>query len=128
MRKAGGSRFVKELFASTEMFIDQLLELARAGVLRRRVYDSLPLERLLASGEITERIDEGMLEALVARRCVRRSSPQTTFRRAAEVRCIPRATWSSRTDACVRPTARWIEADLSSPTARAADRARMSGT
>ena len=27
------------------MFVDQLLELYRAGILRRRAYDSLPLER-----------------------------------------------------------------------------------
>jgi len=64
--EGGRQRFVNGLFASTEMFIDQLLDLYRAGVLRRRVYDSLPVERLLASGGITERIDERVLEALVA--------------------------------------------------------------
>src|SRR2546421_9466093 len=39
-------------------FVDQLLELYRAGILRRRVYDSLPLERLLSSGHTLERFDE----------------------------------------------------------------------
>jgi acyl-CoA hydrolase len=62
----GRQPFTAGLFASTEMFIDQLLDLYRAGVLRRRVYDSLPLERLLAAGAIAERIDERVLEALVA--------------------------------------------------------------
>ena len=48
------------------MFVDQLLELYRAGVLRRRVYDCLPLERLLAGGEIGERFDERILALLAA--------------------------------------------------------------
>jgi acyl-CoA hydrolase len=63
--EGGRQPFTRGLFASTEMFIDQLLDLYRAGVLRRRVYDSLPIERLLASGAISERIDERVLEALL---------------------------------------------------------------
>jgi acyl-CoA hydrolase len=64
--EGGRQPFVDGLFASTEMFIDQLMDLYRAGVLRRRVYDSLPLERLLASGAIGERFDERVLEALLS--------------------------------------------------------------
>lgn len=66
MRVAGGAApFAAGLFASTEMFVDQLLELYRAGVLRRRVYDSLPVEKLLAAGELAERFDEHVLQLLV---------------------------------------------------------------
>ena len=54
------------LFASSEMFVDYLLELYRAGILRRQVYDCLALERLLAAGEISERFDEHILERLAA--------------------------------------------------------------
>lgn len=64
--EGGQQPFASGLFASTEMFIDQLLDLYRAGVLRRRVYDSLVIERLLASGAIRERFDERILEALPA--------------------------------------------------------------
>ena len=64
--EGGMAPFVSGLFASTEMFVDQLLELYRAGVLRRRVYDSLPLERLLAGGQLTERLDASVLEKLAA--------------------------------------------------------------
>jgi acyl-CoA hydrolase len=62
----GEQPFAAGLHASTEMFVDQLLELYRAGVLSRRVYDCLPLERLLAAGEIGERFDERILGLLVA--------------------------------------------------------------
>jgi acyl-CoA hydrolase len=66
IREHGGDApFSAGVFAATEMFVDQLLELYRAGILRRRVYDCLPLERLLSAGEISERFDEGILERLL---------------------------------------------------------------
>jgi len=65
IRAEGGLEpFAAGLFACTEMFVDQLLELYRAGVVRRRAYDSLALERLLASGKLAERFDETILERL----------------------------------------------------------------
>jgi len=64
--EGGEEPFATGLYAATEMFVDQLLELYRAGVLRRRVYDCLALERLLASAEIGERFDERILELLAA--------------------------------------------------------------
>jgi hypothetical protein len=67
VREEGGAEpFATGLYACTEMFIDHLLELYRAGILRRRVYDSLVLERLLAVGQSAERFDERILELLVA--------------------------------------------------------------
>ena len=64
---AGGEApFCAGLFACTEMFVDQLLELYRAGILCRRVYDSLPIERLLGSGQTGERFDERILGLLAA--------------------------------------------------------------
>lgn len=115
--EGGRQPFAKGLFASTEMFIDQLLDLYRAGVLRRRVYDSLPLERLLASGAITERIDESVLEALVdageAPKLTRASFCELqkygVFKRDVEFA-------NGRMRA---PDGAWIEADLSSAEARA---------
>lgn len=64
--QGGDAPFGAGLFASTEMFVHQLLELYRAGALRRRVYDSLPIERLRAAGQLHERFDERLLEQLGA--------------------------------------------------------------
>src|SRR6516164_6610320 len=64
--EGGEEPFAAGLFASSEMFVDALLELYRAGVLRRQVYDCLPLERLLAAGSIGERFDARILELLAA--------------------------------------------------------------
>jgi acyl-CoA hydrolase len=64
--EGGEEPFAAGLFASSEMFVDYLLELYRAGILRRQVYDCLALERLLAAGSISERFDERILERLAA--------------------------------------------------------------
>jgi acyl-CoA hydrolase len=64
--EGGEAPFSAGLFAATEMFVDQLLELYRAGILCRRVYDSLPIERLLGSGQTGERFDERILGLLAA--------------------------------------------------------------
>jgi acyl-CoA hydrolase len=60
----GTTPFTAGLFGDSEMFVAHLLELYRAGILRRRVYDSLAIEKLLAGGQISERVDAGILEWL----------------------------------------------------------------
>jgi acyl-CoA hydrolase len=52
------------LYACTEMFVDGFLDLYRTGVLRRRVYEDVCIQRLLNSGAITERINDAFLQAL----------------------------------------------------------------
>src|SRR5689334_409129 len=65
--EAGGrAPFTTGLFGATEMFVDQMLDLYRAGILRRRVYDYLPLQRALAANGSNTRVDEALLEALLA--------------------------------------------------------------
>jgi acyl-CoA hydrolase len=55
LEKVGGDEpFTTGLFACSEMFVDQLLDLYRAGVLRRRIYPDLQLERQLAMGELQQ--------------------------------------------------------------------------
>jgi acyl-CoA hydrolase len=62
----GREPFSTGLFGATEMFVDQMLDLYRAGILRRRVYDYLPLQRALAMNGSGTRVDEALLEALLA--------------------------------------------------------------
>jgi len=62
----GREAFTTGLFGATEMFVDQMLDLYRAGVLRRRVYDYLPLQRALAANGSSTRVDVALLEALLA--------------------------------------------------------------
>jgi acyl-CoA hydrolase len=59
--------FARGLYGASEMVMDGFMHLARAGVLRRRVYVDVTLERALAEGVITETLDDGAAERLYAR-------------------------------------------------------------
>jgi hypothetical protein len=63
-------RFDEGLFASTEMLVDGLMYLWDAGILRRKVYDDLPLQRLINTGEIGEDVTPRTLELLAERKAV----------------------------------------------------------
>ena len=52
------------------MFVNGFLELYKAGILRRKVYDDVTLQRLLNNGTITEQVTPAMLEALVVHQAV----------------------------------------------------------
>jgi len=58
------SPFEAGLYGCTEMFVDGFLDLYRSGVLRRRVYADVRIQRLLNEGTVSERVDEAFLEAL----------------------------------------------------------------
>jgi acyl-CoA hydrolase len=60
----GVTPFEAGLYACSEMFVDGFLDLYRSGVLRRRVYDDVRIQRLLNEGIISERIDERFLAAM----------------------------------------------------------------
>ncbi len=62
----GRAPFVTGLFGASEMFVDQMLDLYRCGILRRRVYDYLPLQRALAALGTTPRVDAALLDAILA--------------------------------------------------------------
>lgn len=65
LSKIGGDApFAVGLYACSEMFIDGFLDLYRSGVLKRRVYGDLHVQRLLSEGRVAERIDAAFLAAL----------------------------------------------------------------
>jgi acyl-CoA hydrolase len=60
----GASPFEAGLYGCSEMFVDGFLDLYRSGVLRRRVYADVRIQRLLNQGAVSEHIDEEFLAAL----------------------------------------------------------------
>ena len=58
--------FARGLYGASEMVMDGFMHLARAGVLRRRVYDDAALERALAKGVLTDTLDGEAVERLYA--------------------------------------------------------------
>ncbi len=66
----GGGPFERGLFAASEMMVDGFLHLFLRGVIKRRVYDDVPLQRLLNEGRVCEEVTPVMLDRLVEMRAV----------------------------------------------------------
>jgi acyl-CoA hydrolase len=66
-RVGGVDPFEQGLYGASEMFVNGFLYLYRDGILKRRVYDSVPLQRLLNEGAMTEIVDEPVLRLLLER-------------------------------------------------------------
>lgn len=117
--------FADGLYACTEMLVDQMLDLMQAGILRRHVYPSVPLMRLLSSGRITERFDASILGLLAEAG----AGPRLDGSEFAELKhCgVFRADAEFR-DGRIRVAGeRWIEADLADPACRTALAAQALG-
>lgn len=64
---AGGmGTFERGLYGASEMVMDGFMHLARAGVLKRRVFDDFAIEQALAEGVIGETLKTGDVERLYA--------------------------------------------------------------
>jgi acyl-CoA hydrolase len=74
-RKGGLEPFEEGLFSATEMFVDSFMHLFEAGILRRRVYDHVILQRLLNERVVTEQITPDMVLHLLERQAIH---PQLT--------------------------------------------------
>jgi len=67
IERAGGlTPFARGLYGCTEMLVDGLIDLYRAGILKRRVFPHALLQTLLDDGRITEQVDAATLQALIA--------------------------------------------------------------
>src|SRR6266568_4313517 len=57
IKQLGGTdQFEEGLYASSEMLVDGFLELYRSGILKRRVYPNLDVQRLLNAGRMAEAV------------------------------------------------------------------------
>ena len=71
IERVGGTDVLeKGLFGASEMVVDGFINLYEAGILKRMVYDDLPLQRLLNAGLIDHKITPRTLELLLERKAV----------------------------------------------------------
>jgi acyl-CoA hydrolase len=62
--------FERGLYASTEMVSDEYVELYKRGILKKRVYDEIGLQRLLNERKIDERVTPEMLDVLIENKII----------------------------------------------------------
>ncbi|MCL1834253.1 MAG: hypothetical protein FWG49_07105 [Leptospirales bacterium] len=67
IRDWGGTGVFKEgLYGSSEMFIDAFLQMYRRGILKRKVFDSIPIMQLINNGELSaDNIPADIIEKLL---------------------------------------------------------------
>lgn len=82
-RIGGTAPFVQGLYGSSEMLVNGFLSLYQDGILKRQVYDNVPLQRLLNEGVISESVDERTLRVLLERGVIatRLTGPAVEFLR-----------------------------------------------
>jgi len=71
--------FSKGLFGASEMVVDGFLNLYEAGILKRVVYDDLPIQRLINAGAIGHEVTPHTLELLLLRKAVHMHLSQEDF-------------------------------------------------
>ncbi|HTU64701.1 MAG TPA: acetyl-CoA hydrolase/transferase C-terminal domain-containing protein [Steroidobacteraceae bacterium] len=120
--EGGRAPFATGLFGATEMFVDQMLDLYRAGILRRRVYDYLPLQRALAANGSSTKVDAALLDAIHEQRAALGASPVLEAADIAALRHAGVIRSEIRFDRgdLVTPEGQRIAPDLADPVARAA--------
>ncbi|MFM1892781.1 MAG: hypothetical protein RLZ44_1858 [Pseudomonadota bacterium] len=69
-RLGGTGPFERGLLGATEMFVDSFMFLIDAGIIKRRVYDHVILQRLLNEGVIGEQVNADMVYHLLERRAI----------------------------------------------------------
>jgi acyl-CoA hydrolase len=119
---AGGrAPFTAGLFGATEMFVDQMLDLYRAGILRRRVYDYLPLPRALAANGSSTKVDAALLDAIAREKDAAGTGSLLGANDVAALRHagVLRGETRFENGVIVSPDGARIEPDLSNPQARA---------
>ena len=71
IERVGGTDVLeKGLFGASEMVVDGFIHLYEAGILKRMVYDDLPIQRLLNAGLIDHEVTPRTLELLLERKAV----------------------------------------------------------
>ncbi len=72
--------FTKGLFAATEMMIDGFLHLYKNGILKRKVYDDIKIQRLINEGLLTEEIPKGIIPIFLNRRIINNPLTEKDFK------------------------------------------------
>ena len=106
----GTEAFQQGLYGCSEMFVDGYLDLYRSGVLKRRVFPHLELQRLLNEGKVGERVTPELLEQLVAAGLPARLN-ERDFTALQHVGVFSRECRFSDGRICL-PSGTWLEADL----------------
>jgi hypothetical protein len=63
--------FQEELYGSSEMFIDSFMQMYKSKILKRKVFDNIPIMKLINEGQLSaNNIPVNMIDQLIAYKAV----------------------------------------------------------
>ncbi|MGE5370832.1 MAG: acetyl-CoA hydrolase/transferase C-terminal domain-containing protein [Solirubrobacterales bacterium] len=72
--------FEQGLYGSSEMFVDAFMQMYKSNILKRRVYESVPLMKLINSGEMSDNhIPDNIIETLIQMKAIHSKLDQEDF-------------------------------------------------
>ncbi|MGE5405075.1 MAG: acetyl-CoA hydrolase/transferase C-terminal domain-containing protein, partial [Candidatus Saccharibacteria bacterium] len=72
--------FEQGLYGSSEMFVDAFMQMYKSNILKRRVYESIPIMKLINAGELaSEHIPEDILEKLIQMKAIHSELDEEDF-------------------------------------------------
>ena len=81
IEKIGGiGTFEQGLYGSSEMFVDAFMQMYKSGILKRKVFDNIPLMKLINSGDLhADKLPENIMELLIREKGVHRKLKEKDF-------------------------------------------------
>ncbi|HPS58860.1 MAG TPA: acetyl-CoA hydrolase/transferase C-terminal domain-containing protein [Spirochaetota bacterium] len=72
IKKWGGTDVFKQgLYGSSEMFVDAFMQMYKSKIMKRRVYDSIPLMKLINNGELSSnKIPVNIIDKLISMKAI----------------------------------------------------------
>lgn len=118
--KWGGLAPLQEgLYGASEMVMDGFMYLHQAGILKRRVYDLLPLQKLLNHGHIREILRADDVEALIGGGVYPRQWSAAAVEQLIELNLLPAGTRLRLPDGLQLPEGDLLDLELAQPASKA---------
>ncbi len=125
-RDGGVAPFERGLYGASELVMDGFMHLRTGGVLKRRVYDDLALQRLVNRGLVGDELDRPAIEALIDSDWLSTAPDDAQLARAAHFGVVPAGTRRSG-PLIAFPDGSHVPADLRDPSHRAALADKLAG-
>jgi acyl-CoA hydrolase len=80
-RWGGTGTFDEGLYGSSEMFVDAFMQMYKSGILKRKVFDNIPIMKLINAGKLhANKIPENALELLISEKGIHRKLKASDFK------------------------------------------------
>ena len=108
----GTDKFDRGLYGSSEMFVDAFMQLYKCGILKRKVYDNITIQKLINEGKLSDdRIPGNIIQLLIEEESIQPKLREKDFRMLTEFGILKAGLTFK--DGCISDGTMKISADFS---------------